>query len=87
MCGKQENLVVNANSENECLTKELDDLKLRHQIHLEDHKELLKTHESLCFEMLNLMQEHEWLKATNDDLQKRVPLILSNNYCLLSHHK
>ena len=42
----------------ECLTKELNALKLAHETTLEDHRELLKTHEKLCFEKLNLEQEH-----------------------------
>ena len=32
------------------LTKELNTLKLAHETTLEDHRELLKTHEKLCFE-------------------------------------
>ena len=55
----------------ESLTKELNTLKLGHETTLEDHQELLKTHEKLCFEKLNLEQEHEFLKAINDDLRKK----------------
>ena len=36
-----------------------------------DHRELLRTHEKLRFEKLNLEQEHEFLKAINDDLRKK----------------
>ena len=38
---------------------------------MEDHRELLKTHEKLRFEKLNLEQEHGFLKAINDDLCKK----------------
>ena len=38
---------------------------------MEDHQELLKTHEKLRFEKLNLEQEHGFLKAINDDLRKK----------------
>ena len=55
----------------ECLTKELNTLKLAHETTLEDHRELLKTHDKLRFENLNLEQEHEFLKANNDDLRKK----------------
>ena len=34
-------------------------------------EKFLKTHEKLRFEKLNLEQEHEFLKATNDDLRKK----------------
>ena len=55
----------------ERLIKELNTLKLAHETTLEDHRELLKTHEKLCFEKLNLEQEHGFLKAINDDLCKK----------------
>ncbi|XBI10997.1 hypothetical protein VPH35_138146 [Triticum aestivum] len=55
----------------ERLTKELNTLKLAHETTLEDHRELLKTHEKLCFEKLNLEEEHGFLKAINDDLRKK----------------
>ena len=55
----------------ERLTKELNTLKLAHETTLEDHRELLKTHDKLRFEKLNLEQEHEFLKAINDDLCKK----------------
>ena len=55
----------------EALTKELNTLKLAHETILGDHRELLRTHEKLCFEKLNLEQEHEFLKAINDDLRKK----------------
>ena len=38
---------------------------------MEDHRELLKTREKLRFEKLNLEQEHEFLKAINDDLRMK----------------
>ena len=55
----------------EPLSKELNTLKLAHETTLEDHRELLKTHEKLRFEKLNFEQEHEFLKAINDDLRKK----------------
>ena len=55
----------------ERLTKELSTLKLAHETTLEDHRELLKTHEKLRFEKLNLEQDHEFLKEINDDLRKK----------------
>ena len=58
----------------ERLTKELKTLKLAHETTLEDHRELVKTHEKLRFEKLNLEQEHGFLKAINDDLHKKVLL-------------
>ena len=61
----------NDKREIERLTKELDTLKLAHETTLEDHRELLRTHEKLRFEKLNLEQEHEFLKAINDDIRKK----------------
>src|SRR6266496_3438114 len=61
----------NDKNETEHLTKELNTLKLAHETTLEDHRELLKTHEKLRFKKLNLEQEHGFLKAINDDLQKK----------------
>ena len=58
-------------NDNENLTKELNTLKLAHETTLEDHRELLKSHEKLRFEKLNLEKEHEFLKAINDDLRKK----------------
>ena len=55
----------------EALTKELNTLKLAHETIFEDHWELLRAHEKLRFEKLNLEQEHEFLKAINDDLRKK----------------
>ena len=52
----------------ERLTKELNTHKLAHETTLEDHRELLKTHEKLRFEKLNLEQEHGFLEAINGDL-------------------
>ena len=44
----------------ELLTKELNTLKLAHETIFEDHRELLRAHEKLRFEKLNLEQEHEF---------------------------
>ena len=66
----------NAMKEIERLTKELNALKLAHETTQEDHRELLRTHEKLRFEKFNLEQEHEFLKAINDDLRKK------SYYCL-----
>ena len=44
----------------ERLNKELNTLKLAHETTLENHQELLKTHEKLRFEKLNLEQEHDF---------------------------
>ena len=67
----QDELFVNATREIEHLTQELNTLKLAHETQQEDHRELLRTHEKLRFEKLNLEQEHEFLKAINDDLRKK----------------
>ena len=55
----------------ELLTKELNTLKLAHETILGYHQELLRTREKLHFEKLNHEQEHEFLKAINDDLSKK----------------
>ena len=55
----------------ERLTKELNTFKLAHETTQEDHRELLRTHEKLRFEKLNLEQEHRFLKAISDNLQKK----------------
>ena len=55
----------------EAPTKELNTLKLAHETIFEDHRELLRAHEKLRFEKLNLEQEHEFLKAINEDLRKK----------------
>ena len=47
----------------ESLTKELNTLKLAHETILGDHRELLRAHEKLRFQKLNLEQEHEFLKV------------------------
>ena len=52
-------------------TKELNTIKLAHETTLEDHRELIKTHEKLHFKKLNLEKEHGFLKAINDDLRKK----------------
>ena len=46
----------------------------------EDHRELLRTHEKLRFEKLNLEQEHEFLKAINDDLRKKSSSYLAKRF-------
>ena len=48
---------------------------------MEEHRELLKTQEKLRFEKLNLEQEHEFLKAINDDLRKKSSSYIAK--CLL----
>src|SRR6266496_4558615 len=53
----------NDKKEIEHLTKELNTLNLAHETNLDNYQELLKTHEKLRFEKLNLEQEHEFLKA------------------------
>ena len=71
MIVKMIRLSMHATREIEHLTKELNTLKLAHENQQEDHRELLRTHEKLRFEKLNLDQEHEFLKAINDDLRKK----------------
>ena len=68
----------------ERLTKELNTLKLAHETTLEDNRELLKTHEKLRFEKLNLEQEHGFLKAINDDLQKKISYYIAKRLLLSS---
>ena len=55
----------------EALTKELNTLKLAHETIFENHRELLRAHEKLRFEKLNLEQDHGFLKAINDDLRMK----------------
>ena len=69
----------------ERLTKELNTLKLAHETTLENHRELLKTHEKLCFEKLNLEQEHEFLKAINDDLRKKSSSYIAKHLLLSTY--
>ncbi|KAI5018641.1 hypothetical protein ZWY2020_043529 [Hordeum vulgare] len=64
----QEKLIDDDKKQIERLTKELNTLKLAHETTLEDHRELARTHEKLHFKKLNLEQEHEFLKAINDNL-------------------
>ena len=78
----------NDKKEIERLTKELYTLKLAHETTLEDHRELLKTHEKLRIEKLNLEQEHEFLKAINDDLRKKSSSYIAKRFSwLLTCHK
>ena len=67
----------------ERLTKELNTLKLAHESTQEDHRELVRTHEKLRFEKLNLEQEHEFLKAINDDLRKKSSSYLAKRSTLV----
>ncbi|KAM3406908.1 hypothetical protein ACQJBY_000765 [Aegilops geniculata] len=69
----------------EFLTKELNTLKLAHETILEDHRELLRTHEKLRFEKLNLEQEHEFLKAINDDLRKKSSYYIAKRLLLSTY--
>ena len=73
------------NKEIERLTKELNTLKLAHETILEDHRELLKTHEKLRFEKLNLEQEHGFLKAINDDLRNKSSSYISKRLLLSTY--
>ena len=66
----------------ERLTKELNTLKLAHETTQEDHRELLRSHEKLRFEKLTLEQEHEFLKAINDDLRKKSSSYLAKRLLL-----
>ena len=68
---KQNEMNDNDKEKIELLTKELNTLKLAQETIYEDHRELLRAHEKLRFEKLNLEQEHEFLKAINDDLHKK----------------
>ena len=67
----------------ELLTKELNTLKLGHETILGDHRELLRTHEKLRFEKLNLEQEHEFLKAIMMIFARKVLLTLPSVYSYL----
>ena len=72
----------------ERLTKELNTLKLAHETTLEDHRELLKTHEKLRSKKLNLEQEHRFLKPSMMIFGRKVLLTLPSVYsCLLTCHK
>src|SRR3989337_959368 len=75
----------NAMKEIERLTKELNALKLAHETTQEDHRELLRTHEKLRFEKLNLEQEHEFLKGINDDLRKKSSSYLAKRLLLSTY--
>ena len=69
----------------ERLSKELNTLKLAHETTLENHQELLKTHDKLRLEKLNLEQEHEFLKAINDDLRKKSSSYISKRLLLSTY--
>src|SRR3989337_4059939 len=75
----------NDKKEIERLTKELNTLKLAHETTLEDHRELLRTHEKLRFEKLNLEQEHGFLKAINDDLLKKSSSYIAKHFLLSTY--
>ena len=69
----------------ELLTKELNTLKLAHETIFEDHRELLRAHEKLRFEKLNLEQEREFLKAINDDPQKKSSSYIAKHLLLSTY--
>ena len=69
----------------ERLTKELNTLKLAHETIFKDHRELLRAHEKLRFEKLNLEQEHEFLKAINDDLRKKSSSYIAKHLLLSTY--
>src|SRR3954447_25114693 len=69
----------------ESLTKELNTLKLAHETIFEDNRELLRAHEKLRFEKLNLEQEHEFLKAINDDLHKKSSSYIAKHLLLSTY--
>ena len=52
---------------------------------IEDHRELLKTHEKLHFEKLNLEQEREFLKSINGDLRKKSSSYLAKRLLLSTY--
>lgn len=82
-------------NEKSCLlTNDLDNLKLKHKSHIKDYIELLKDRKMLRLMMLNLKQDHECLKALNDDLRRKSTSHISKkllmflftsqfSYCLL----
>ena len=69
----------------ERLTKELNTLKLAHETIFEDHRELLRAHDKLRFEKLNLEQEHGFLKAINDNLRKKSPSYIAKHLLLSTY--
>ncbi|SPT19497.1 unnamed protein product [Triticum aestivum] len=69
----------------ERLTQEPNTLKLAHETTLENHRELLKTRDKLRFEKLNLEQEHEFLKAINDDLRKKSSSYIAKRLLLCTY--
>ena len=75
----------NDKKEIERLTKELKTLKLAHDTIFEDHRELLRAHEKLRYEKLNLEQEHEFLKAINDDLRKKSPSYIAKHLLISAY--
>jgi len=58
---------------------------LAHETIFEDHRELLRAHEKLRFEKLNREQEHEFLKAINDDLRKKSSSYISKRLLLSTY--
>ncbi|SPT18275.1 unnamed protein product [Triticum aestivum] len=78
----QDKMNDNDKKEIERLTRELNTLQLAHETTLEDHQELLKTHEKLHLEKLNLEQEHGFLKAINDDLRKKTYYYIAKHLLL-----
>ena len=59
--------------------------KAAHETTLENHRELLKTHEKLRFEKLNLEQEHGFLKSINDDLRRKSSSYISKHLLLSTY--
>lgn len=55
---------------------------MAHQTTLEDHSEFARTHEKLCFKKHNLEQDHEFLKAINNDLGNKSSSYLSKRLLL-----
>lgn len=78
----QDKSVDDDNMKIEQLTKELNTVKLAHESTLENHRELVRTHEKLRFEKLNLEQEHEFLKAIKDNLRKKTSSYLAKRLLL-----
>ena len=58
---------------------------LAHESTLQDHRELLKTHEKLHFEKLNLEQEYEFLKEISDDLRKKSSSYIAKHLLLSTY--
>ena len=81
----QDEMNGNDKKDIERLTKEVNTLKLAHETTLEDHRELQRIHDKLRFEKLNLEQEHEFLKAINDDIRKKSSSYLAKHLLLSTY--